>query len=102
MNADNTAVSSFLSALQPHVVGFNSEESRAGPAVHYVAKTFDQKPEDVAEWLKTVRWETSLPEVSEETVRKTLGVLEKASVVKPREDWDMGMFVNTNVAKVIA
>jgi len=85
------------------VVRFNSPESRAGPAIDFVAETFGQQKPDVVEWLKTVRWEEKLAEVSEETVRKTLAVLEKAGVVKPREGgWDMGLFVNEGVAKVVA
>jgi hypothetical protein len=83
------------------VVRFNSAESRAGPAVEYVAKTFGQKSEDVVEWLATVRWEERLAEVSEEVVRKTLAGLEAAGVVKGQE-WELGAFVNTDVAKLVA
>lgn len=98
--ADPSAVSAFLAALQPHVVRFNSPESRAGPAVDFVEQTFGQKKEDVVEWLATVRWEERLAEVSEETVRKTLEVLEKAGVVKAQK-WEMGMFVDDKVATII-
>jgi protoporphyrinogen oxidase len=101
--ASSPQVAAFLAALQPHVVRFNSPKSRAGPAIEFVHETFGQQKEDVVEWLTSVKWEERLPEVSEETVRKTLAVLEKAGVVQPREGgWDMDMFVNREVATVVA
>lgn len=96
-------MSSFLAALQPHVVEFDSDESRAGPAVDFVEKTFGQQRADVEEWLKTVKWEHRLAEVSEDVVRKTLDVLQEAGVVpKEEQKWDMATFVDTDVAKVVA
>lgn len=101
--ADKTAVSAFLSALQPHVVEFDSEASRAGPAIDFVEKTFGQQRADVEEWLKTVKYEHALAEVSEGVVRKTLGVLQEAGVVpKEGQQWEMATFVDTDVATVVA
>lgn len=39
-------------------------------------------------------------EVDEGVVRKTLGVLEKAGVVEGSK-WDMGLFVRTDVARLV-
>lgn len=80
---------------------FDSAESRSGPAVDYVVETFGQQRTDVEEWLKTVKWEHDLAEVSEGVLRKTLGVLEKAGVVKPG-DYPTDAFVDTDVATVVA
>lgn len=98
--APKPAVTTFLADLQPYVRNFDSAESRAGPAVDYVVETFGQQRADVEEWLKTVKWEANLAEVSEGVVRKTLGVLEKAGVVKPG-DYPIDMFVDGDVAKVV-
>lgn len=100
-NANNKEVSAFLEALQPYVRKFDSEESRAGPAVEFVSKTFGQQPEDVKEWLKSVKWEHNLDEVSEGVLKTTLETLEKAGVVKDAK-YDIKDFVNTDVAKVVA
>lgn len=101
--ADKASVSAFLAALQPHVVDFDSEASRAGPAVDFVEKTFGQQRADVEDWLKTVKYEHQLAEVSELVVRKTLGVLQEAGVVpKEGQEWDMATFIDTDVAKVVA
>ncbi|BEI81260.1 hypothetical protein CcaverHIS002_0204200 [Cutaneotrichosporon cavernicola] len=100
--ANKEAVKTFLSKLQPHVIDFDSEASRAGPAIDFVEKTFGQQRTDVEEWLKTVKWEHRLAEVSEAVVRKTLGVLQEAGVVpKEGQQWDMATFVDTDVAKIV-
>ncbi|KAL1407251.1 hypothetical protein Q8F55_006669 [Vanrija albida] len=111
--ADDDAVARFLASLQPHVREFDSAASRDGAAVAFVSQTFGQKPEDVKDWLQTVKWEHHLPEVSRSVVFTTLtyvcqiggadpSVLEKAGVVKPREGgWKVDAFVNTGVAKIV-
>lgn len=100
-DADKAEVSAFLAALQPYVREFDSEASRAGPAVEFVSETFGQKPEDVREWLKSVKWEQDLAQVSEGVLKTTLVTLEKAGVVMD-SSYKIGDFVNTDVAEVVA
>lgn len=66
----------------------------------FVVETFGQQRVDVEEWLKTVKWEHNLAEVSQGVVQKTLGVLEKAGVVKDG-DYPIDMFVDTDVAAIV-
>lgn len=79
---------------------FNSAEAREKDDIDFVTSTFEQQRADVEEWIKTVKWEERMMEVDEEVVRKTLGVLEKAGVVKGSE-WDMDLFVRTDVARLV-
>ncbi|WVQ83189.1 hypothetical protein IAT38_005328 [Cryptococcus sp. DSM 104549] len=101
-NASSPAISTFLASLQPYVQHFNSPAARQSEDIDFVSNYFGHQREDVVEWLKSVKWEEQLAEVKEDVVRETLRVLGKAGVVKPEaEGLDIGLFVNTEVAKVI-
>lgn len=100
--SDDDAVKAFLAALEPYVVAFNSPEARAGPDVDFVEKTFGQMRADVVEWLATVKWAEHLAEISEDVLCRTLHGLGQAGVVaKHVDDKTVGMFINTNVAKIV-
>ncbi|RSH92253.1 hypothetical protein EHS25_008668 [Saitozyma podzolica] len=94
-------LSTFLTSLEPYVTHFNSPQAREKEDVEFVSGYFGHQPQDVVEWLSTVRWEEGLKVVKKEVVLETLSVLEKAGVVKPQEGgWDMATFVDTNVAQL--
>lgn len=99
--SDDAAVAAFLASLEPYVNKFDSEESRAGPAVDYVTETFGQQRADVVEWLGSVKWESRLAEISENTLSATLHGLEQAGVIKKESDRDVSAFINTNVARIV-
>lgn len=52
---------------------FNSAESREKDDIAFVSDYFGHKPEDVKQWLATVRWYDELQVVEEKVVRDTLG-----------------------------
>lgn len=77
--SDHAAVSKFLEALQPYVQAFNSVEAREKDDIDFVTGYFGHKPEDVKEWLATVRWYEELQVVEEKVVRETLRYVSAAN-----------------------
>lgn len=64
-------------------------ESHQEEAVEYISTKLDYSAEDAREWLGTVRFAEDVRGVSEEVVRETVKVLEKAGVLGMVEVGDM-------------
>jgi hypothetical protein len=65
-------LSTFLTSLEPYVTHFNSPQAREKEDVEFVSGYFGHQPQDVVEWLSTVRWEEGLKVVKKEVVLETL------------------------------
>ncbi|PWN50522.1 hypothetical protein IE53DRAFT_362301 [Violaceomyces palustris] len=111
--AQTKRLDEFLIKLDESITSFANPTSRAdGTAAAFIKSEHpDYKPEDVEQWLKTVRWageqtpteagaalptgqNTGTTSVSEETLRSTLATLEKAGVVStPTGGWESEAFV---------
>lgn len=107
----------FLSRLQTSIKEFANPTTREnGEAKKWIVNHHQYKEEDVESWLNTVRWageetpnpkelkvpatgqDTCTENVSKETIKQTLQILEKAGVVKA--DIDVERFVD-NSARLV-
>ncbi|KAG5646944.1 hypothetical protein DXG03_001667 [Asterophora parasitica] len=94
-------VSAFLGTLTEYVRSFDSAESREHANVKFIETNFGYPAEDIKAWLKTVSYPEQCLEIPRKVVTDTLGVLEKAGVVKaPEGGFDLENFVETKVAKL--
>ncbi|KAF9468015.1 hypothetical protein BDZ94DRAFT_1287324 [Collybia nuda] len=92
----------FLETLTKYICTFDSAENRARANIDFIAAKFGYPVGDIEAWLKTVSYPKDCLVVSEKVVMDTLSLLEKAGVVKaPEGGFDVGEFVETNVAKLV-
>ncbi|KIM40517.1 hypothetical protein M413DRAFT_163102 [Hebeloma cylindrosporum] len=99
--ASSVAITAFLAVLTEYVRAFDSEESREKLNVPFIEAKFGYPKEDITAWLKTVRYPASCLEIPTKVILDTLGVLEKAGVVKhPEGGFNIDLFVNKEVVKL--
>lgn len=99
--ADPAAVASFVANLSKHTQMFDSEGSRAGPAIDYIVSTHGYPREDITAWLKTVAWEHDCAVIKSDVILHVLDVLATAgAVTKPSDGWKIESFVNSDIAKL--
>nr|GAT50979.1 predicted protein [Mycena chlorophos] len=92
------AVQSFLSKLSEYVQAFEG----AGPGrVEVVKAKFGYPEEDIQAWLKTVSYPQDCLAIPTKVITDTLGVLEKAGVVKaPASGFNVDDFVHKDVVRL--
>ncbi|KAI5780841.1 hypothetical protein EDC01DRAFT_710344 [Geopyxis carbonaria] len=73
------SVASFLKAVNEGVKYF---EMHKDEAVQYIADNMDYSKEDAETWLTTVEFSHDCRKVRPEVVKKTVGILKKAGVIK--------------------
>lgn len=94
-------VHDFLSGLTTYVRKFDSSANRAVANVEFIEKKFGYPREDIEEWLKTVAYPEDCLMIPKAVVADTLGILEKAKVVKaPEKGFELEQFVDTGIAKL--
>ncbi|KAF8169757.1 hypothetical protein BJ912DRAFT_912578 [Pholiota molesta] len=97
--ASTETTNAFLEGLTKYVIDFDSEKSRASKDVPFIVSKFGYPKEDVEAWLKTVKYPQNCAEIPTKVILDTLGVLEKAGVVKhPEGGFDIDDFVNKGIA----
>ncbi|MBW0468096.1 hypothetical protein O181_007811 [Austropuccinia psidii MF-1] len=92
----------FLEKLDQAVHRFGHELGiRSDDNVKYVQEKFEQKEEDVKEWMKGVSYPKTVHEISRKTIEETVKVLGLANVIQqPSKVQIPNQLINLEVAKV--